>query len=93
MMVKRDLPDPMELGLPDPDQRSLDPLVLLATDQQVPLDLPDQDHLVEQDPQAQQDTVQLDRKVCRGFREIRAYRGQADRLDRRGYRVYREYRA
>ena len=40
-MVKRDLPDPMELGLPDPDQRSLDPLVLLATDQQVPLDLQD----------------------------------------------------
>jgi len=91
MTVRLDRLGRMELGLPDPDQRSPDPQVLLATDQQVLLDLldPDQRSPDQLDPQ---DMVQLDRRACRGFREIKAYRGQADRLDRRGYRVYREYR-
>jgi hypothetical protein len=81
----------MELDLPDPDQRSPDPQVLLATDQQVLLDLPDPDQRSPDllDPQ---DMVQLDRRACMGFREIRAYKEQADRLDRRVYRGYREYR-
>ena len=91
MTVRLDLLGRMELGLPDPDQRSLDPLVLLATDQQVLLDLPDPDQRSPDllDPQ---DMVQLDRRACRVFRGIRAYRGQADRLDSRVYRGYREYR-